>query len=303
MNKIFFAAFFFLSVTLQLKAQELNCKVQILAQRATTTDQQVFKTLETSIFEFMNNRKWTQDVYANNERIECSIFLNITEDDGSGKFSATVNVQSSRPIFNTSYNSVLLNHADQSWKFEYVQFQPLIFTEGTYTDNLTSLLAFYAYLIIGLDYDSYSLKGGSLYLQKAQEVVNLIPQNGEFAVGWRQADGNLRNRYWIIENILNPRFEIFRKINYEYHRLAMDKMYDDTRTSRTKITSLLKNIESVYATNPNAMVIQMFFAAKQNELINLYSKASPLEKAEAVNLLTKYDPVNGQKYNAITGSK
>jgi hypothetical protein len=251
----------------------------------------------------MNNRKWTQDVYANNERIECSIFLNITEDDGSGKFSATVNVQSSRPVFNTSYNSVLLNHADQSWRFEYVQFQPLIFTEGTYTDNLTSLLAFYAYLIIGLDYDSYSLKGGSLYFQKAQEVVNLIPQNGEFAGGWRQADGNLRNRYWIIENILNPRFEIFRKINYEYHRLAMDKMYDDIRTSRAQITSLLKSIESVYATNPNAMVIQMFFAAKQNELINLYSKASPQEKAEVVNLLTKYDPVNAQKYNAITNSK
>lgn len=287
----------------EIFAQELNCKVQVLAQRATTTDQQVFKTLETAIFEFMNNRKWTQDVFAINERIECSIFLNITDDDGSGKFNATVNIQSSRPIFNSSYNSVLLNHADQQWRFEYVQFQPLIFTEGAYTDNLTSLLAFYAYLIIGLDYDSYALKGGSLYLQKAQEVVNLVPQAGEYANGWRQADGNLRNRYWIIENVLNPRFEVFRKINYEYHRLAMDKMYDDTRNARTQITALLKSIESVYSTNPNAMVIQMFFAAKQNEFINLYSKASPQEKAEAVNLLTKYDPVNGQKYAAISGSK
>jgi hypothetical protein len=289
--------------TAEIFAQELNCKVQVLAQRATTTDQQVFKTLETAIFEFMNNRKWTQDVFANNERIECSIFLNITDDDGSGKFSATATIQSSRPVFNSSYNSVVFNHADQQWRFEYVQFQPLIFTEGVYTDNLSALLSFYAYLIIGLDYDSYALKGGSLYLQKAQEVVNVVPQNGEYAGGWRQADGNLRNRYWIIENVLNPRFEVFRKINYEYHRLAMDKMYDDTRTARTMITAQLKSIEPIFSSNPNAMVLQMFFAAKQNEFINLYSKASPQEKAEAVNLLTKYDPVNGQKYNAISGSK
>jgi hypothetical protein len=280
-------------------AQELNCKVQVLAQRATTTDQQVFKTLQTSIFEFMNNRKWTQDNYTVNEKIECSIFMNITEDDGSGKFTASVTIQSSRPVFNSSYSSVLLNNADQSWKFEYVQFQPLQFTEGAYTDNLTSLLAYYAYLIIGLDMDSYALKGGSFYLQRAQEIVNLVPQNNEYSVGWRSAD-NLRNRYWLIENILNPRFELFRKINYEYHRLAMDKMYDDTRASRVLITGHLKSLEPIFTSNPNAMIMQQFFVAKQNEFINIYSKASPQEKAEAVNLLTKYDPVNGQKYSAIS---
>lgn len=290
---------FFIGINL-LKAQELNCKVQVLAQRATATDQQVFKTLQTAIFEFMNNKKWTQDTYTGNEKIECTLFINITSDPGGNKFGADVTIQSSRPAFNASFNAVLLNYADANWNFEYVQFQPIIYTDGVYTDNLSSLLAFYAYVILGLDYDSYSLKGGSLYFQKAQEIVNFVPQNTEFSAGWQNTGVNQRNRYALIENILNPRFEVFRQINYDYHRISLDKMYDDVRTSRTQILSYLKKIDPIYTTNPNAMVLQMFFNAKSTELISLYSKASPTEKTELRNLLTKFDPVNSQKYEAMS---
>lgn len=288
----------FLLSFLIAKGQELDCKVQVLSQKATTTDNQIFKTLETSIFEFMNNKKWTDNVVGINEKIECSLFINITGDDGSGNFRANVTIQSSRPVFNSTYNSVLLNYADQDWRFEYVQFQPLRFTIGSYTDNLSSLLAFYAYIIIGLDFDSYSLKGGSSYFQRAQEIVNLIPQNSAFATGWRPND-DVRNRYWMIENILNPKYERLRILNYEYHRLAMDNMYDDVRKSRLQITELLKSLDPIFVSNPNAMILKMFMNAKQNELIGLYSGAPPQEKNEAVNLLTKYDPVNGQRYSAI----
>jgi hypothetical protein len=279
-------------------AQELNCKVQVVTQRATTTDPQVFKTLQTAIYEFMNNRKWTSDTYAPNERIECSIFLNITDDNGSGRFGATATIQASRPVFNSSYNSVLLNIADQNWVFEYIQFQPLEYNNNVFISNLTSLLAFYAHLIIGLDNDSYALKGGTVNFERALQVLNNVPQNSDFSVGWRPTD-NVRNRYWLIENILNPRFEVFRQINYEYHRNGMDKMYDNPTAARQVITSNIKKLEAVAASTPNAMIMQQFFAAKSQELINIYSKASPQEKNEMSNLLTKLDPVNGQKYAAM----
>lgn len=279
-------------------AQELNCKVQVVTQRATTTDPQVFRTLQTAIYEFMNNRKWTNEVYAPHERIECSIFLNITDDNGSGKFGATATIQASRPVFNSSYNSVILNIADQQWMFEYIQFQPLEYTDNIFTSNLTSLLAFYAHLIIGLDNDSYSLKGGTANFEKALQVLNNVPQNAEFSLGWRPTDG-LRNRYWLIENILNPRFEVFREISYEYHRNGLDKMYDNVTTARQHITQTIKKMQNVAASNPNAMIMQQFFAAKSTELINIYSKASPQEKAEMSTLLTKLDPVNGQRYAAM----
>lgn len=301
MKKLFYFFFFFLfSITHVSYAQELNCKVQILAQRATTTDQQVFKTLETAIFEFMNNRKWTQDIFAPQEKIECNLFIKITTDGGNNRFGAEVTVQASRPVFNSNYKSTTLNYEDNSWTFEYVQFQPIIFTEGVYTDNLSAFLAFYAYLILGLDYDTYAPKGGSLYLQKANEVINLIPPGNEFAAGWLNTGIGQRNRQALIENVLNPRFEVIRQINYDYHRLAFDKMYDDIKSSRLLITSYLKKIEPIYITNPNSLSLQLFFAAKSGELVTLYSKAPPLEKTEAKNLLSKLDPPNNQKYEALS---
>ena len=301
MNKTFtflflFSTFLFVN---SVSGQELNCKVQVVSQRATTTDPQVFKTLETAIFEFMNSRKWTNDNFSSNERIECSIMLNITDDDGTGSFIATATIQSSRPVYNASYNSVLLNISDPSWSFQYVQFQPLQYNDNVFQYNLTSLLAYYAYVIIGLDYDSYSLKGGSPYFQLAQQVLNTVPQSGNDSKGWT-SQGELRNRYWLIENILNNKYSEFRQVNYDYHRLGMDKMYEDARAARLIVSNSIKTLETTASSNPNSMILQQFFAAKSTELINIYSKAAPQEKAEMVNLLTKLDPVNGQKYSTIS---
>ncbi len=301
--KIFFLALTFLLLhTFLIQAQEFDCKVQVLSQRATQTDQAVFQTLRTAIFEFMNNRRWTADKFTQNERIECSFFINITEDPGNNTFRANVTIQASRPVLNSSYNTVLMNHQDE-WRFEYVQFQPLEFNENAYTNNLTSLLGFYAYIILGLDYDSFSPKGGTMLFQKAQNVLNNVPVGGgDMAYGWRPNDG-LRNRYWLIENILNPKFEVFRDISYEYHRLALDKMHEDVRQPRQTIISNLKKIEPTYTSSPNAMIMQFFFNAKSDELINIFTKAPPAEKNEAATILTRFDPGRTQKYSNLTGGK
>lgn len=278
-------------------AQELNCKVTVLTQRLQTADPRVFKTLETAIFEYMNNRKWTSDVFQPHERIECNILINVTDEIGTNTYKATASIQVARPGFNSSYNSPTLNHSDKEWVFEYVEFQPIIFNENSYTDNLSSLLAYYAYLVIGLDYDTYSLKGGTPYFQKAQTILNNVPTN-ENIPGWRPFDSQ-RNRYWIIENLLNPRYDVMREVSYQYHRQGIDLMYENVTNGRQVILNSLQKMEKLVTDFPNTMVFQMFFNSKREELINMFSGASPNEKNTAINLLKKIDATNQDKYDAI----
>lgn len=280
-------------------AQELNCTVQVLAQRLQSVDVRIFKTLETNIFEFMNNRKWTSDVFQPEERIEVSMLINITDELGAGRYRATVSIQVSRPVFNSSYSTPLLNYADKDWVFEYVEFQPIQFNENTFADNLTSMLAFYAYLAIALDYDSYSLKGGTKYFQEAQNVMNAIPSNiAEEVGGWRPFDSQ-RNRYWMVENHLNPRYEVMREVAYQYHIQGLDKMYENTPNGRQVILNSLKKMEQLSEDFPNVMILQMFFNAKREELIKMFEKASPNEKVQAQNLLLKIDATNQDKYQNL----
>lgn len=281
-------------------AQELNCKVEIISKKLQTTDPKVFKTLETAIFEFMNTRKWTNDVFKVEERIECSIFINVTEESGVNVFRAQTNIQSSRPVFNSDYNSVLLNYADKDWVFEYKEFETLEFTENDFRSNLTSMLAFYAYVIIGLDYDSYFMNGGTPYYQKAQTVVNNVPSglSSDIAPGWKPFD-NDNNRYWIIDNLLNTRFSPIRESLYLYHRTGMDVMYDNPGNGRQVILNCLRQVSEVAEEYPNAPFIKLFFSAKSEELINIFAGAPPNEKANAVQLLYKCDPANNGKYAKI----
>ncbi|GIV34314.1 MAG: DUF4835 domain-containing protein [Chitinophagales bacterium] len=293
--------FFFLPVFFSpASAQELRCKVEVISKKLQTTEAKVFKTLETSVFEFMNNRKWTNDFFKEEEKIECSLFINVTEELGANRYRAQVNILSSRPVFNSDYNSVILNHSDKDWVFEYSEFQPLDYNENEFTSNLTSMLAFYAYLIIGLDYDAFSLNGGTPYFQKAQTIVNNIPSglSSDVAPGWKAIDSD-KNRYWIVENLLNPRYAPIRQALYEYHLQGLDVMYEDAAKARLVILNAVRKVGEVAEEYPTALLVRMFFNAKSEELIQIFSGAPPNEKVTILQVLYKADPVNSSKYARI----
>ncbi len=284
----------------QAFAQDLNCAVTVNAEKVTQTDPKIFKTLETSIFEFMNTRKWTDDVFKPEERIECQILITITEELASDKFRAQASVVSRRPVYGSDYNSTLLNFVDKDFEFNYAEYQPLEFNENQFTSNLTAMLAYYAYIIIGLDYDSFAPKGGDKYFLKAQTIVN---QAGNAdAKGWKSYDGT-RNRYWYITNILDPKFAAIRDASYQYHRQALDQMYNDQTKPITIITKALQTLDNINRTSPNSMVLQLFFSAKSDELLGLYSKATPAEKSKAVSYLTRLDPINADSYQELLTGK
>ncbi len=293
MHKFFLLLLSFVTVT--ATAQELNCSVQINTQLQ-KTDQSVFDDLKKGVTEFMNNRKWTNDNFTQAEKIECTFVINITKELGSDKYQGQFTIQSNRPVFNSSYNSTLFNWVDKDVTIEYAQYQTLDFNENAVTSELTSLLAYYAYIIIGLDYDSFSPKGGTPYYAKAQNIVNL--NSGASTKGWRSIDAT-RNRYWLVENLMNAKYENARTAIYKYHREGLDKMYDDPENARKAITSSFSLLDKMNQDNPNSMLINIFFTAKVDEIVNIFSQATPIEKTTVVNLVSKMDAPNSTKYQKI----
>ena len=298
MRSLFSLLFFLCFINLS-RAQELKCQVQVvfLQVQGQGIDNRVFNTLQTSIFEFMNNRKWTNDNFTNTERIDCNILINITKIVAPGAYQGTIEVQSRRPVYKSSYTSVLLNYLDNNFTFNYVENQPLAYSENTYTDNLTSVLAFYAYFILGLDYDSYSLKGGTPNFQKALGIVNNVP--GDVEGEWTSGD---RNRYWMINNLLDATYIPLRDCMYNYHRLGLDIMYDKKDEGLKTITASIENLQKIHAIKPASYSMQIFFNAKSDEVINIFSGAPPDIKARIVPILNRIDPTNSNKYMKITGN-
>ena len=267
--------------------QELNCKVTINADQIATTDRGVFKDMERGIANFMNTRKWSTDSYKNYEKINCGIFINISRMPSIGAFVASAQITVARPVYNTNYETVLLNFADREWEFEYIESQPLEYNDNTYINNLTSMLAYYAYIIIGMDSDSFSEKGGDSYFQKALIVVNNAQSSNR--PGWQSIGAN-RNRYNLIENINNPQMVELRKNTYKYHRLALDTFEKTPEESRQIILTALKNIKTVWQIYPNAIFVITFFDSKANELVNVFSEGSLNVRREAYDILTAVDP-------------
>lgn len=279
-------------------AQELNCSVQVVSpQLQSTADKKIFQTLQQSIYEFMNNRKWTNDVFQQEERIECSIVITVSEKPSIDDFKGTIQVQSRRPIYKSSYNSLLLNVNDKNFSFKYTEFQPMEFTESSFTNNLTSVLAYYAYLIIGMDYDSFSLEGGTQFFQKAQNIVSNAQNTSED--GWKAVSTG-QNRYWIVENVLNSTFRSLRECVYKYHRNGFDIMSDDVAAGRKNVLAALMLLKTVYDNKPGSYNLQLFFLAKADEIVNLFKMGEPDEKTKVVELLNGIDPANNIKYNKIT---
>ena len=280
----------------QVYTQEIYCTVQINTQQVQGTDKKVFETLRTAVFEFMNNRKWTEYTFGMQERIECSILLNITNRISSDEFDAELTIALKRPVYNSAYNSTTMNYIDKEFKFVYIEYQPLDFIENTFTSNLTSILAYYVYFFLGLDFDSFTLYGGTVYFEKAENIVNAA--QGTSARGWKSYESQ-RNRFWLVENFMNPAFQGLRKFMYEYHRLGLDVMYDDAAKGRATILKSMEYLAEIKKGWPNLFALQIIMDAKGDEFINIFSEGTGIEKTKAVNILKKLDPANASKYEEI----
>lgn len=277
-------------------AQDLNARVQILSPQVQNTNKRPLTVLENAIRDFLNGRKWSADILQSQERIDCSFVINIVDWDGSANFKAEAQIQSSRPIYGTSYNSTILNLSDKDFNFSYAEGQPLDYSDQAYNNNLTSLLAYYAYIITGMDYDTFSSFGGTPYYARAQTVVNNA-QNAAFA-GWKAFEG-LRNRYWLVENLTNKAYNPIRQMLYEYHRKGLDIMFDNQDKGRKQILALLPQLQKIDKQQQGSMLNQVFFTSKADELVNVIAQASPQDRIKAYNILSAADPANIGKYNLL----
>jgi hypothetical protein len=276
--------------------QEFRCNVSVSSSRIEGTYKQVFESMRTDIYEFMNNRKWSDNLYTLDERIECSMFIQITEQISADEFKGNIQVQLNRPVFNSSYNTPLLNIKDNDIQFRYVEFQPLEFDESSNTNPLTNMLAYYAYIILGFDYDTFAPLGGTNYFTKARDIVNRSQNARE--KGWRAFEGNF-NRFWLVENLTNKAYGPFRELLYRYHRLGLDVMADKPDIGRAEIADAIINMQRVYRAKPDTYINRIFFDAKSDEIVNVFSKGSTDEKGRVMVILTECDPSNSRKYEKI----
>ncbi len=284
-----------------VQAQELNARVNVVATRiGNNVNRNVFRTLQTALTNFLNNRKWTTDAFQANEKVECNFLLNLDATDELNVYNASLTIQAARPVFNSSYLSPIINFQDEKINFKYIEFQPVEFNDNRVTgtdaqvSNLTAVFAYYAYLILAFDYASFSPHGGDSYFQKAQNIVNNAP-DGRGISGWRPFDG-IRNRYWLVENMLNTRYTIMHDIYYNYYRMGMDKFYEDEAAARVEILNVLNLINNFNTDNPNTMINQFFFQGKSRELLQVFLKANPPDKARAKELLIRLDVTNANTY-------
>jgi hypothetical protein len=279
-------------------AQELDCKVTINKDQVQgTTNAQIFDQMQRSITEFVNNNKWTNDNFAQNERIECSFLIIIKEVTGTDEYSGSIQVISRRPVYKSNYYSPILNVEDENFQFKFQQFSQLEFNINTFQNNLTSVIAYYIYVILGTDYDSFSPLGGTDYWKKAQNIVNNAQTARE--LGWSGSQSGQKNRYWLVENTLQPVFKGVRECMYEYCRNGLDIMYNKPDEGRTNILKALDLLKPVYASRPASYIMQNFFNAKRDEIVNIFKSATPEEKSKVMETLTTVDPAGTTRYQKI----
>ncbi|CAN5801903.1 DUF4835 family protein [soil metagenome] len=300
MHKVkYFLLLFF--ITAVANAQELNARVTVVSNRVgNNVNKNTFTTLQTALNNFLNNRKWSSETYAAAEKIDCNFLLNLESTSELNVYKASLTIQAARPVFNTSYVSPIINYKDDDVAFKYIEFQQLDFNENRVTgtdplvSNLTAVFAYYANMILGFDSDSFSPKGGELFFQKAQNIINNAP-DGRNISGWKAFDSR-RNRYWLVENMSNSRYSLIHDVYYNYYRLVMDKLYEDDKAARTELLNVLNLLNNFNTDNPNTMINQFFFQGKATELIKIFSKATPPDKARALEILPQLDLTNALRY-------
>lgn len=293
-------AIFMILTPIVLNAQELRCNVQVVSQQIQGSNKQIYQTLQNAIYEFMNNRVWTDRVYTMEERIECNLMINITEQVSADEFKGTLSIQASRPVFNTNYTTTILNFIDNDIQFRYVEFSPLEFDLNSNISNLTSILGFYAYYILALDDDTFEFMGGEANFSNAERIVLNAANAPE--PGWKPLD-NLahKSRYWLVKDMLDTEYEGVREFNYRYHRLGLDIMDDEVAEGRAEITSSLELLQKVYRGRPDPYMylLNMIFSCKGDELVSIYSESYPEERNRAHAILIEIDKTNVNKYKAI----
>jgi hypothetical protein len=277
-------------------AQEFMCQVSINTPQVEGTEKKIFQTLQTQLYEFINNRKWTNYIYKTEERLECSMMITVTERVSSDQFKARVNVVLKRPVYKTSYSTDLLNLVDKDFDFKYVELEPLEYNDDAYTSNLTSMVAYYLYIMLAVDADSFTKFGGTPFYEKARAVVNSAQNSPDR--GWKAFESQ-KNRYWLVENLMNNTYSAYREGLYSYHRMGLDLMSDNMDLGRSGINDCLEDVQKVNREKTGLYITQLFIDAKKDELINIYSQASPMDKTKAINVLKEIDPANSSKYQQI----
>ncbi len=276
-------------------SQELNCTVNVIAQQTGNDNNVVFKTLEKQLNEFINNTKWTEKNFGAEERINCSMVINVTGYENDN-FSATLQVSSSRPVFNSTYSSPVYNYNDKDFNFQYIEYQNMVFNPLQFESNLVSVLSFHVFMILGMDADSFELNGGDEYFSQAQTIANYSQQlNGQ---GWKLEDG-LQSRFALIDNLLSPTFKEIRTTMYNYHMQGMDVMADDTKKGKSEVISTLSELQKIHKRRPNSYLLRVFFDAKSDEIMDILSGGPSVNIAEAVDILNKIAPMHSQKWRNI----
>lgn len=283
---------------LSVKAQELNCQVEVIAPtlQSNPANTAIIESLRSSVFEFVNNTRWTNDVFQDFERIECSMLIKINEKIGSDQFNASIQVNSSRPVYNSNYKTQLISVNDENFSFTYLRNTSIVYQPDHHSSNLADVLAYYVYMILGYDYDSFSLEGGTQYFNKAQQIVTNC-QNAQEA-GWKPQDGT-RNRYWLVVNHLQNLFSPLRQCYYNYHRIGMDNMYTKREASISQLVDALEGLNEIQKSRPNSYNQQVFFTAKSNELVGIFKDAPADVKNRVFNLLVVLDPGHINIYNKM----
>lgn len=287
----------------QVFSQELKCNVTVNSNQIAQVDRSIFDALQKGVYEFVNNTQWTDEIYQDYEKIECGIFINVTEQekDNAGqivadRYKGTITVNARRPVYNTSYYTTLFNYQDNDFTFQYIPFQQFYYSENASMSNLTAIIAFYAYYIIALDHETFSLEGGEKYMTKAQNIVNMSQNLADR--GWKANEGN-SNRYWLVFDYLNPAFKPLRKLMYNYHRKGFDVMQQNLEEGRAQVIESLKTLEQIWTQRPNAFLLQVFFSSKRNEILAML-KDTPLSiKADVIPILKKVDPSQASKYDEV----
>lgn len=295
MRKIILVVFFLFSIA-NVFSQELNATVSVNFQQVANGNPQLFKNLETQVKEFLNTTKWTTKEFTDVEKIECNFFINVTS-YGSNNFEATLQVQSSRPVYNSTLSTPILNINDKNFSFRFIEFENLIYDPNTFNSNLVSVLAFYANLIIGLDQDSFSELGGTEYLQIASNIVNVAQTSG--FKGWNQSEGNNNNRNFLISDILSSTFTPYRQALYQYHRLGMDVMADDVKKGKEGVIVGINALAEIQKTRPNALLTRTFFDAKTDEIVSIFSGGPRVNVVPLIETLNRISPLNSQKWSKI----
>lgn len=289
--------FFFLCVLIfSLDAQDFQCQISVNSSQISGSNRNKFNTLQQELYKFINDRKWCQYTFKTNERIECAMMINLSENSGD-VYTGTMTVQLQRPIFNTNYKSTVLNFQDKDIKFTYEEGAPLEYAENSNLSQLTSLIAYYLNLFIAMDFDTFSLNGGSPYFTICQNIVNLNQNAAE--PGWKVFESGQRNRYWVMENLTNPSYSNLHGFLYKYHRLGLDVMSESVDVGRASILDALRDLQKVNSQKSNLYIVQIMVLAKADEIVNIFSEATPVEKTEVIRIMKQLDPANQSKYDAI----